>query len=126
MRPLEAEFGRTALVDALRAEAAALRDRLRAGEAVPDPAAEIERAIPARLRSAFAPSLVPVINATGVVIHTNLGRAPLSVRAAERVAAVATGYSNLEYNLTEGHVADATSTPRASSASSLAPRPLSS
>jgi L-seryl-tRNA(Ser) seleniumtransferase len=102
MRPLEAEFGRTALVDALRAEASALRDRLRAGEAVPDPAAEIERAIPARLRSAFAPSLVPVINATGVVVHTNLGRAPLSVRAAERVAAVATGYSNLEYSLAEG------------------------
>ncbi|PYO01574.1 MAG: L-seryl-tRNA(Sec) selenium transferase [Candidatus Rokuibacteriota bacterium] len=48
-------------------------------------------------RSAF--SLRPVINATGVVLHTNLGRAPLSALALERVASVAEGYSNLELDL---------------------------
>src|SRR5438477_7788413 len=45
------------------------------------------------------PSLRRVINATGVVLHTNLGRAPLAPSAAEHVAAIASGYSNLEYDL---------------------------
>lgn len=48
------------------------------------------------------PSLVPVINATGVIIHTNLGRAPLSRQVWSRMEAVATGYSNLEYDLAAG------------------------
>jgi L-seryl-tRNA(Ser) seleniumtransferase len=56
----------------------------------------------ARLAAAAAPSLVSVINATGVVIHTNLGRAPLSAAAAARVAAVASSYSNLEFDLAAG------------------------
>ncbi len=54
----------------------------------------------------LAPSLVPVINATGVVIHTNLGRAPLSAAAADRVATIATGYSNLEFDLARGERGD--------------------
>ena len=48
------------------------------------------------------PSLRPVINATGVVLHTNLGRACLSQRAAQAAYAVARGYSTLEYNVEEG------------------------
>ncbi len=52
-------------------------------------------------RSALS-DLVPVINATGVVVHTNLGRAPLSQSALDAVTAVARGYSNLEYDLTRG------------------------
>ena len=47
-------------------------------------------------------SLRPVINATGVVIHTNLGRAPLADAAIERIASIARGYSNLEYDLDKG------------------------
>ncbi len=43
-----------------------------------------------------------VINATGVIVHTNLGRAPLSERAIEQVVAVARGYSNLEFDLAVG------------------------
>ena len=43
-----------------------------------------------------------MINATGVVIHTNLGRAPLAEAAIERVSAIARGYSNLEYDLDDG------------------------
>ena len=53
-------------------------------------------------RAAFAPSLRPVINATGVISHTNLGRAPLSGDAIAAMAAVSRGYSNLEFDLESG------------------------
>src|SRR5438094_981761 len=52
--------------------------------------------------AAFEPSLRPVINATGVIIHTNLGRAPSSDEAIEAMAAVSRGYSNLEFDLEAG------------------------
>ncbi len=62
--------------------------------------------VAARVRAALtallSPSLVPVINAPGVVIHTNLGRAPIGPKVWEHMAAVATGYSNLEYDLDAG------------------------
>jgi L-seryl-tRNA(Ser) seleniumtransferase len=51
---------------------------------------------------AFSPSLRPVINATGVIIHTNLGRAPLSDDAIEAMAGASRGYSNLEFDLDSG------------------------
>ncbi len=60
--------------------------------------AEVEREL---VRSP-ARGLVPVINATGIVVHTNLGRAPLSAQAVAAVAEVARGYSNLEYDLIRG------------------------
>lgn len=103
MRALEAQYGREAVVDALRAEAAHLRAAAANGTGLPDDVADtIERAMPARLASSSAPSLRAVINATGVIIHTNLGRAPLSSSAAARVAALAQGYTNLEYDLARG------------------------
>ncbi len=49
------------------------------------------------------PSLRPVINATGVILHTNLGRGCLSDRAADAVYDIARGYSTLEYNVEAGH-----------------------
>ena len=102
MRALEAQFGRSALIEALRAEADALRQRASAGETGPDDVAGwIERAVPSRLASANASSLQPVINATGVILHTNLGRAPLAAAALERVAVLG-GYTNLEYDLETG------------------------
>ena len=102
MQALEKEFGRALVVEAIRAEAAAVRASAAAGAAVPeDPADAILRAIPSRLAAAGA-SLRPVINATGVIVHTNLGRAPLSSLAVARVAAIAGGYSNLEYDLAQG------------------------
>jgi L-seryl-tRNA(Ser) seleniumtransferase len=63
---------------------------------------EIERRLEERASDLAAPSLRRVINATGVIIHTNLGRAPLSQAAIEAVADVAPHYSNLEYDLGAG------------------------
>ena len=54
------------------------------------------------LRQLSTPGLRPVLNATGVVLHTNLGRAPLAPEAADRVRQIAVSYSNLEYDLDEG------------------------
>ncbi|HKF51251.1 MAG TPA: L-seryl-tRNA(Sec) selenium transferase, partial [Candidatus Acidoferrales bacterium] len=63
---------------------------------------EIHAAIVRAIEEKIAPSLRPLINATGVVLHTNLGRAPLSKLAAERIASTATRYSNLEYDVSAG------------------------
>ena len=104
MQALEEEFGRALIVEAIRAEAAAVRGLAASGATVPgDPAEAILRAVPSRLAAAAGASLRPVINATGVIVHTNLGRAPLSSLAVARVAAIAGGYSNLEYDLAGGH-----------------------
>jgi len=102
---LESRYGRTAVVSALRDSAEALRERLAGRETVgsPDEAAVIiERLLADRLERLHRPSLERVINATGVIVHTNLGRAPLAAVAARRVAALAAGYVNLEYDLARG------------------------
>jgi L-seryl-tRNA(Ser) seleniumtransferase len=67
-----------------------------------DAIAWLERRTRELLETRLAPSLRPVINATGVIVHTNLGRAPLAAEAIERAAAIAAGYSNLEYDLDKG------------------------
>jgi L-seryl-tRNA(Ser) seleniumtransferase len=87
--------GRTATVDALRAALGAARA---AGE--PRPADRLLADATARLER--PPSLRRVLNATGVIVHTNLGRAPLAAAALERVAEVARGYSTLEYDVDSG------------------------
>ena len=103
MRELEATYGRAAVVDALRAEASAIRDAAAPSRTVTTWSMEtMEAAVRARLDADHAPSLVAVINATGVIVHTNLGRAPLAAVATARVAALASGYTNLEYDLAKG------------------------
>jgi len=59
-------------------------------------------AIERQLRKSLSFSLLPLINATGVILHTNLGRAPLPHTAIDHMGAVASGYSNLEFNLATG------------------------
>jgi L-seryl-tRNA(Ser) seleniumtransferase len=102
IRPLEERFGHAAVVEALRAEADAMRERFTKGDAPADVAATMEAGLVRRLHSEHTSSLRQVINATGVVVHTNLGRAPLSRAAVERVAELAQGYTNLEYDLAAG------------------------
>ena len=106
VRALEARFGTEATVDALRAAAADVRSAIAGGDAaLPDEAAVVARTeadAASRLTELFRPSLQPVINATGVVIHTNLGRAPLAGAAIDRVIEVARGYSSIEYDLGHG------------------------
>jgi L-seryl-tRNA(Ser) seleniumtransferase len=96
-------------VEAARTVIARAREELRAGRAPGDLAAELR----VELAQARAAKLRRVINATGVIVHTNLGRAPLAAAALEHVREVAGGYSNLEYDLERGargsrqdHVAD--------------------
>jgi L-seryl-tRNA(Ser) seleniumtransferase len=72
-------------------------DEERTGGAIADQAARVAR-IEAIVRELRAPRLRPVINATGVVLHTNLGRAPLAAAAAQAAAAIAGRYSTLEFD----------------------------
>ena len=90
---------RDLVVDAVRSVVSALRD---ANAMLPANEAEWSRAIAARVAKTQRPSLQRVVNATGIVLHTNLGRAPLPAAALEAIAHVTSGYSNLEYDLEEG------------------------
>ena len=89
---------REAAVEAARAALARAREEISAGA---DPGDLVERTL-AELEAATRPRLRRVINATGVVLHTNLGRAPLAPAALARVEEAARGYSNLEYDLADG------------------------
>jgi L-seryl-tRNA(Ser) seleniumtransferase len=105
IRALEAQYGAAAAVDALRAGTAAVRQALTAAPHDPDPhgvSSRIEAAAAEHLERTFRSSLRRVINATGVVLHTNLGRAPLAIAAIDRIRQVAAGYSTLEYDLEAG------------------------
>ena len=106
VRTLEARFGAEATLDALRASAAEARSAIAGGDTALTTetavVARVEAAAAARLSDTFRPSLQAVINATGVILHTNLGRAPLAAAAIARVAEVARGYSSLEYDLARG------------------------
>jgi L-seryl-tRNA(Ser) seleniumtransferase len=96
-----ARFGRPLTLDALRRT---LEDGRRAsgeGRPLPDEAALLEQA-ERYLEDWTAPTLQAVINASGVILHTNLGRAPLSTQAIQAAQSVALGYSNLEYDLHKG------------------------
>src|SRR6266568_4263683 len=64
--------------------------------------ADLPRLVEQRVRAAVAPRLRPVLNASGVIIHTNLGRAPLSTAALAAAKHAAEGYSNLEFDLEAG------------------------
>lgn len=90
------------MVESVRETLSRIRAAIGEGHA-PDvsPSALAQQVVEA-LTQRFAPSLHPAINATGVVIHTNLGRAPLSQAAVEAMRALGSGYSNLEYDLEAG------------------------
>jgi len=77
------------------------RARIAAGGDAPAFDAVVE-AVTGRIDAAVSPPLRPLINATGVILHTNLGRAPLAPEAVEAMAAVARSYSNLEFDVESG------------------------
>jgi L-seryl-tRNA(Ser) seleniumtransferase len=85
-------------VRAAREAIAAARERIRAGE----PVGDLEQDARERLHGALRSGPRPVLNATGVIVHTNLGRAPLAERAAEAAARAGRHYSDLEYDLERG------------------------
>jgi L-seryl-tRNA(Ser) seleniumtransferase len=85
-------------VDAIRSVLERAREDIQTGR---DPGELVEEVV-AELAAGRRPSLRRVLNATGVLVHTNLGRAPLAEAALARVAEVGAGYSNLEYDLEQG------------------------
>jgi L-seryl-tRNA(Ser) seleniumtransferase len=95
------EFGRDLSVVAIRHALEAARQRIKQGDvgaSEDELVAQATRIVDGWLE----PSLLPVVNATGVILHTNLGRAPLSPAAREAMLAVASQYSTLEYDLPAG------------------------
>ncbi len=101
LQELLAVYGHTLTVTAVRETLDEVRAKVRAGGQLPAHETLVERAA-AYLRDHLAPTLRAVINATGVIIHTNLGRAPLSAAACRAIEMAARGYSNLEYDLAVG------------------------
>lgn len=96
---------RQLVVEVARATLAELRERITGTHPIrilPLRREEIESAIAVEVERILSRSLVPVINATGVILHTNLGRAPLLPAAAEEIRRSATRYSNLEYDIEAG------------------------
>jgi L-seryl-tRNA(Ser) seleniumtransferase len=98
LEALVAEHGRPLVLAAARAALEGARDDVQAGF----PAGDLVERTTGELAARLRPSLRRVLNATGVVVHTNLGRAPLAPAALERVREVSGGYSNLEYDLESG------------------------
>jgi L-seryl-tRNA(Ser) seleniumtransferase len=95
------ENGRPLTLEALRQTLDEVRQEYWVSKDVP-PVDEIFERTHDLLQSWVSPSLQPVINATGVILHTNLGRAPLCHSAIRAILNVSQGYSNLEYDLTAG------------------------
>lgn len=103
---LIAKDGLAAVTSAIRETLGQLRDAIASGAVdqagIEIALANVDGAVESRLIQALSFSLRPVINATGVILHTNLGRAPLSEAALDHVRETALRYSNLEFDLEEG------------------------
>jgi len=106
VQKLTHRFGHTGTAEASRNFIDDLRGKIADGSlaesqlkaAIDNAPPELER----RLQQSLSYSLRPVINATGVILHTNLGRAPLSQDALRHVTEISQGYSNLEFDLSSG------------------------
>ena len=97
-------FPRQRVADLVREVIGELRESLLAdaSQAPEDPLKAVAASVDSLVQSLSASSLQPVINASGVILHTNLGRAPLGQPAAEAVRSIAAGYCNLEYDVEQG------------------------
>ncbi len=103
---LAASYGRDSAVDAVRVVLARLRQEITSGlldeDALELALSGLADAVENQLRQAMGYSLRSVVNATGVILHTNLGRAPLGDAAIEHIRETAANYSNLEFDLGAG------------------------
>jgi len=97
IRALLADHPRQMVVDAVREAIDSARE-----DGNFDTGADWARLVRARLAIGARPSLRPVVNATGIILHTNLGRAPLAEAAISAIATAARGFTNLEYELESG------------------------
>ncbi len=98
--------GQTAVTDAVRVVLGRLREEIAAGRLEADGVdlalSGLAQAVEREARQALSYSLRSVINATGVILHTNLGRAPLSAAALDHIREVSSAYSNLEFDIATG------------------------
>jgi len=100
---LIANYGRPTTLKAIRLSLNEIRDSFSgSGEATVPDRENILNQASSILHTWTAPSLIPLINASGVILHTNLGRAPLSGSAIQNIEIIARGYSNLEFDLETG------------------------
>ena len=103
---LVSKEGQAAVTDAARAVLATLRQEIATGRldanGVDLALSGLEDAVTRQVRQALQHSLCSVINATGVILHTNLGRAPLAASALEHIREIAGSYSNLEFDIETG------------------------
>ncbi len=105
IQSLIAEYGRNIVTDMITEETDELRSFIAGGKEQAQIEERLHNLIPRiaeRTASLFEPNLKRLVNATGTILHTNLGRALINRELAEKLADVVSGYSNLEYNLQEG------------------------
>jgi L-seryl-tRNA(Ser) seleniumtransferase len=110
IQPLIEREGQAAVAESIRVVLSSLRQEIatgRIGASGNDKSLDLAldgilNAVERQLRQSLGPSLVPLINATGVILHTNLGRAPLSSTAIDHIGSTAGYYSNLEFDLGNG------------------------
>ncbi|MFW5713783.1 MAG: L-seryl-tRNA(Sec) selenium transferase [Brevefilum sp.] len=98
----ETQFGRTLTIKTLRSVLNDIRQAVLQEHVNVPSEGEIIQRVKTQLASWVSPSLIPVINASGVILHTNLGRAPLSAETLQAIQYAASDYSNLEFNLDTG------------------------
>src|SRR5271157_5315119 len=111
MQALIEREGHSAVAESIRVVLARLRQEIASGQIADAQLDEksldlalggLSAAVERQLRQSLGYSLLPLVNATGVILHTNLGRAPLAAAALDRVRATAGAYSNLEFDLSTG------------------------
>ncbi len=111
MQALIEREGHSAVAESIRVVLARLRQEISSGQVAGGQLDEksvdlalggLPAAVERQLRQSLSYSLLPLVNATGVILHTNLGRAPLAAAALDHVRATASAYSNLEYDLATG------------------------
>lgn len=98
LQPIIAQVGRQLVTEAIREVLAGYRS----SKKIPKSLSEITGGVQHIVERMLKPSIIPVINASGVILHTNLGRAPLSAAAVAAMRDVSTAYSTLEYDLDKG------------------------